>query len=310
MSSVTRDADSSPVQHSSDAASVVVGIPAYNEATQIGTVVLAARQYAREVVVVDDGSSDETGMVAREAGATVCSHDDNRGKGRAIATIFEHVEPREMDALVLLDGDGQHRPTDIPDVAEPVLEGESDLVVGNRYTETDADETPRHRRVGQVLLDTLTNGLAGAGVSDSQSGFRALSPEAVRELGITTDGMGVESEMVLSAADDDLRLTEVSVDVRYTDTGEHSLHPLAHGLTVVALLARCVGKRYPLVCVALPGVASGLVGVELARGGLVTAPVWRFGLSVLAFAVGTMLLTRGLNWFRDEHPRRWPSGTE
>lgn len=276
----------------------MVGIPAYNEAMHVGSVVLAAKQYAEEVVVVDDGSVDETGAVAREAGATVCAHDSNRGKGRAVATLLEYVDPEEIDALVLLDGDGQHRPAEIPEVVEPVVRGESDLVVGSRYIDTASNETPVYRRVGQTVLDTLTNGLAGASVSDSQSGFRALSPDAVSELVITTNGMGVESEMVLSAADNDLDVTEVSVDVRYGEVSGHSRHPVAHGLTVVALLARCVGDRYPLVCFGLPGVAvglaGGLTGLETVRAGSLAVSPLELGLSALALAVGAVLLACGL----------------
>lgn len=278
-----------------EAGSVVAGVPAYNESRCLDSVVAAASRHADEVVVVDDGSTDRTGAVAREAGATVLSHEHNRGKGCAVVTILEYVDPVAVDAVVLLDGDGQHRPAEIPTVVEPVLAGDSDLVIGSRYTGSSDAETPLHRRCGQTVLDTLTNSLSGADVTDSQSGFRALSPDAVTELDITTNGMGVESEMLLSAVAADLAVTEVPVDVQYGDDGGHSRHPVAHGLSVVTLLARSVGDRYPLLALGLPGVTAALAGVTALDAG--TADRWRLALSAMLLA-GVALLACGLFWRR------------
>jgi hypothetical protein len=291
---------------------VVVGIPAYNEAMRIGSVVLAASRYADEVVVVDDGSTDETATVAREAGATVLSHGHNRGKGRAIASVLEYVDPAAIDAVVLLDGDGQHCPTDIPTVLDPVMAGESDLVVGSRYMDATAGETPLYRRLGQTVLDVLTNRLSGADVSDTQSGFRALSPRAVAELDITTDGMGVESEMVLSAVESGLVVTEAPIEVRYSDVDGHSRHPLAHGLTVMGVLARSVGHRYPLLALGLPGVtlamAGGLTGVDTVMTHPLSTFPWQLGLSVLALALGAVLVACGMLWHRGDRLHQRLSG--
>src|SRR6056297_877486 len=133
----------------------LVAIPAYNESTAIGSTVLSTKALVDDVLVADDGSSDATAEIAKRAGATVIEHEENRGKGGAIKTIFRHAERTGHDAVVLIDGDGQHLPADIPDVVTPVLEDESELVIGSRYLEADETETPLYRRLGQKTLDAL-----------------------------------------------------------------------------------------------------------------------------------------------------------
>jgi len=111
----------------------VVVIPAYNEDRFIGSVVLKTRRYFPTVVVIDDGSTDDTASVAEAAGAVVIRHDCNQGKSAAIETAFKHARSLSPKAVVMLDGDGQHHPEDITYVLQPILEGQADIVVGSRF---------------------------------------------------------------------------------------------------------------------------------------------------------------------------------
>lgn len=225
-------------------AQVVVGIPAYNEENAVGSTVLGVQRYADDVVVVDDGSTDRTPEIVEQADVTLLQHERNRGKGAAIRTLFDHAQDRDCDALVLLDADGQHDPGDIPVLAEPVVEDEADMVIGSRYlTSEDQDETPVYRRVGQVILDYCTAQVTGANLTDSQSGFRALSPEALSEIVITTDGMGVESEMIDSATNRGLTIDERAIDARYENLEGQTYNPVKHGLTVMLFLAELARRR-------------------------------------------------------------------
>ncbi|QLG27404.1 glycosyltransferase family 2 protein [Halorarum halophilum] len=239
---------------------VLVGIPAYNEEVGIGSVVLAAKEYADEVIVIDDGSADKTVDIATQAGATVVEHSENSGKGRAVQTLLQEVESRDFGALVLLDGDGQHVPADIPDVTEPVLEGDCDIAIGSRYLAGKQTETPFHRRFGQRVLDIMTTGSARTKVTDSQSGFRALSPAAAQDLRIRTDGMGVESEMINDATQKGLSIQEIPIDVRYDGIDGQTHNPFRHGLGVLMFILQLVRDRHPLLFFGIPGSVLTLFG--------------------------------------------------
>jgi glycosyltransferase involved in cell wall biosynthesis len=111
---------------------ILIAIPSYNEELTIGSVIALAKEYG-DVLVIDDGSKDRTSKVARNAGAIVIRHDVNRGKGNALKTGFEYALSNGYDIVVTLDADGQHNPDEIPLLLEPILKGESDLVIGSRY---------------------------------------------------------------------------------------------------------------------------------------------------------------------------------
>src|SRR2546430_17353163 len=126
---------------------ILVAIPAFNEGPTIGSVVLKARQFASEVIVVDDGSADDTAETAALAGAHVIHHARNLGKGLAIRSAWLYAREHSPEALVLLDGDHQHNPNDIPRLVETIFSGKSDVVIGVRWGKTSG--MPMYRRMGK-----------------------------------------------------------------------------------------------------------------------------------------------------------------
>lgn len=169
-------------------------IPCFNEAPTIAAVIAGARQHLEHVYVVDDGSSDRTATIAEQAGARVLRQWKNSGKGAALRMGFERAAIDGFDFAVMLDGDGQHDPADIP----KFFAREADLVIGNRMHS--AREMPWVRRCANRWMSArLSRGL-GRDFPDSQCGFRLVRLGAWRELSINTSRYEIESEMLAAFA--------------------------------------------------------------------------------------------------------------
>ena len=193
---------------------IVAVIPAYKEATEIADVLIRTRSFVDEMIVVDDGSPDETAEVAAKNGALVVSHVINRGLGAAIGTGFAFAKKRGADVVVTLDADGQHDPTEIPKFIEAMKRG-ADVVIGSRMlTRTGM---PWYRQVANMLGNISTLVLFGAYVTDSQSGFRAFSRGALEKIEIKTNRMEVSSELIAEAKHHGFKIVEVPIRAIYTD---------------------------------------------------------------------------------------------
>jgi hypothetical protein len=245
---------------------VVAVIPAYNEDRFIGSLVLKAREYVETVIVVDDGSTDDTAFVARAAGAIVVRHRANYGKGVALDTGLRAAQVLAPRVVVALDGDGQHRAEDIPTVARPALEGEADLVVGSRFLGRQND-IPSYRVVGQHALTLVTNLLSGAQLTDSQSGFRALSRRALKAASWRMEGFAIESEMQFLVRECGLTVAEVPIWCSYAEPAKRS--PVAHGLEVMNGIIELTSQVRPLLFFSILSsalLATGtLAGVRVIR---------------------------------------------
>jgi glycosyltransferase involved in cell wall biosynthesis len=275
-----------PAQVDFAAHQVVVVIPAYNEERFIGSVVIKLLRYPVMVIVVDDGSSDDTALIARLAGATVVRHPVNRGKGVALNTGLRLGRQFRPSAIVTLDADGQHLPEQLARVVGPVLQGQADLVVGSRYLQS-ALGVPPLRRLGHRFFNRLTRLLTGVPVSDTQSGYRAFSPRAYNLGFFHCPDFSVETEMQFLARQHHLRLAEVPVTIRYTDRPKRPLW--RHGLRVLNGLLRLTGQYRPLLFFGLPGLALVLLG--LGAGAWVVHRYLQVRQIAIGTALGSLLLT-------------------
>ncbi len=208
---------------------VIAAIPAYNEANHITSIIKETEKYVDQVLVIDDGSTDGTGRIAQAAGATVIKHDRNQGKGAAIDHAFKIAREAQPTAMVLLDGDGQHDPAEIPSLLEPVLSGEADMVVGSRFLRN--NRIPKYRMLGQAILTLATNIGTGIRISDTQSGFRSFSQQAINKMSFRESGFAVESEMQFKARKYKLKVAEVPIATNYDEKVKRS--PAAHGIGVL-----------------------------------------------------------------------------
>jgi len=239
---------------------VIAVIPAYNEERFIASVVLRTRPLVARVIVVDDGSSDNTANLATAVGALVLRQKSNQGKAAALTRGFQEALKLGADIVVCLDADAQHDPEDIPQVIEPISDAKADVVIGSRFLSI-SSKIPRWRQVGQHTLTSLTNLLSGTKVTDSQSGFRAFSADAVNKLDFRSSGLSVESEMQFLFEQSGVRVTEAPISVSYKDGNKRN--PVAHGLEVVDTMIRLVARRRPLIFISLPGFLIGLCGAGL-----------------------------------------------
>jgi glycosyltransferase involved in cell wall biosynthesis len=208
---------------------IIAVIPAYNEENHIMMIVGEAQKYVDHVLVIDDGSADGTSEQAKLAGASVIKHDVNQGKGAAINHAFRIARELQPMAMVLLDGDGQHDPEEIPSLLEPVLSGEADMVVGSRFLRN--NRIPKYRMLGQTVLTLVTNIGTGIRISDTQCGFRSFSQKAINKMSFSESGFAVESEMQFEARQHNLKVAEVPIATNYDEKVKRS--PILHGFGVL-----------------------------------------------------------------------------
>ncbi len=201
---------------------LIAVIPAYQCAATVGEVVEGTRRHLERVVVVDDGSTDASGEEARRAGAEVLRHERNRGKGAALRTAFDQLlderrrgrEPA-LRAIVMLDGDGQHDPEDLPALLAAWDTGSWDLIVGGRLGDRAA--IPPHRYWTNTIGTRLLSWVTGVTLADSQSGYRVIEADLLERMGLVSDGYAIESEMLIKAAHRGARIGQVKVRTIYHD---------------------------------------------------------------------------------------------
>lgn len=238
-------------------------IPAYNEEKTIGQVVNDVKRYVQNVVVVDDGSSDGTHVAALDAGATVLRHPRNLGYGSALATGFSHFKNNGAGVAVVIDGDGQHNPSEIPILVKPLIDGLADIVVGSRFINPGADASiPRYRKLGILIVNRTWNFVSGERRTDTQCGFRAYSKEAVQRIDIKQTSMSASLEILDQAAAHNLRVVEVPVSVKYSgDTS--SIQPGRHGMELVNYVLKKLRDEHPLLFFGVGGILMSSIGLAL-----------------------------------------------
>ncbi len=233
---------------------LLIVIPAFNEEQNIADVILKAKAFSPEVLVYDDGSIDKTADIAEENGAIVIRNSRNRGYGRALNTLFQTAIIMKADYVITLDSDGQHDPAQIPRLLQPLIENKADIVIGSRFLNSDDKlNVPKYRSLGIKTITKFTKVASYGNITDSQSGFRAYTANALSKLRLYEDGMAVSTEILLKADEQNLRVVEVPVTVRYfEDSSTH--HPIGHAISVVNHLFRHMSFKKPLLFYGLPGV--------------------------------------------------------
>jgi glycosyltransferase involved in cell wall biosynthesis len=213
-------------------------VPAYNAARFVEPVVAAIARYIplSNIIVVDDGSSDGTGAAARRAGARVVSHETNRGKGAAIRTAAAVIRSMPgIEAVIMLDADGQHDPAEIPRFAEAFSTGGADLIIGDRMGA--AGGMPPIRVFTNRLTSAIVSLRAGQRIPDSQNGYRLIRASLLARLELVTSRYEIESEMIIKACHAGGRAASIPVRTIY-GSEESAIHPFRDTCRFIALVMR------------------------------------------------------------------------
>lgn len=242
---------------------ILVAIPCYNEERTIGSIVLKAKRYADEVLVIDDGSIDKTAQVAEYAGATVLRHGGNKGYGAAIQRCFDYARQNNFYVMTIIDGDGQHDASEIQTVMRPILDDEADISIGSRFIDGSENTVPLYRRFGIWVLTRFTN--AGSKqechrVSDGQSGFRAYSRNAINNIDPKDSKMGISAEILMQGRKRNLLFKEVPISCNYEVDGSTE-SPVGHGLGVLISIFKYMEVEHSLLFFGLPGFILFLLGM-------------------------------------------------
>lgn len=214
-------------------ADTIALVPAFNEAKRIAEVVARTQPHVATVVVIDDGSADATGEVAKQAGAVVLRHPVNRGKGAAIATALEHLAKSDAAAGVFLDADGQHDPSEIPHFIAAVNEQNAGVVVGTRMT--NVQNMPLIRKWTNEFTSWLTSRLARQRIPDSQCGYRLIHRSVLPAVHLTSVRFEADTEMLIQAGRAGHRIVSIPIRTIYEGQASH-IRPVRDALRFLRLL--------------------------------------------------------------------------
>jgi len=220
-------------------------IPAYNEEKTLEQVIRTLPKKfpgvtKKEIIIVNDGSIDKTATIAHKNGVTVISHWMNRGLGGALGTGFAYAKREGFDCLVTFDADGQHDPEDIGPVIKPIVKNKADVVIGSRFL-TKRGHMPWYRRIGIFGFNIITYILFWVWTTDSQSGLRAFSKQALKKIEIRSNKMEVSSEFFNEIQRHNFLLVEVPIKSIYT---QYSLSKGQKNSNAFRILAKLISQRF------------------------------------------------------------------
>ena len=231
---------------------IAAGIPAFNEEKNVGSMIVELLKFVDIVIVCDDGSNDNTSMIAKKMGAIVVNHERNLGYGAGIKSLFLKARELGVDVLVTLDADGQHRPEDVLPVLEPIKKHETDIVIGSRFLDQNQQQIPSYRKAGIKIITKLANTTLDKTITDSQSGFRAYNSNVLSEIIPLEHGMGVSNEILIKANKKGFTISEVPIVVSYQgDTSTHN--PVSHGASVIFSTLKIISIENPFKLYGIPG---------------------------------------------------------
>jgi len=283
-------------------------IPTLNEEKSIGDVVrrckIALAAFDYEIIVVD-GSHDKTRKIAGRLGTTLLREKD-QGYGAAYLTGFEYAIGKRNDSIiVMIDADLTYSPEDIPSLIDPILKGEADLVLANRFALMDTNAMSLRNKLGNKVISRFVSQLCGIKIGDSQTGFRAITSNCLRRMFLETKGMPLATEMLIEAKKCDARIVELSLPY-HSRVGNSKIRAMHDGYGILWTLLRLVSELDPFIIYGRLGALFCLLGLGFGTYAMMGWYQWHFLgantwprlgsalLSVLFVVGGTVIFSLGI----------------
>jgi glycosyltransferase (TIGR04182 family) len=267
---------------------VCVLVPTYNEAETIGEVIDGFQEAGlSEVLVIDGESTDGTQQIATDHGARVVEQ-SGEGKGQAVREAFDYIE---QPYVLMADGDATYRPDEADRMLEPLLNGDAEHVIGNRFANMEEGAMSRLNQFGNRIINQAFRFIHGRNLEDILSGYRAFTLSSARSLSLTSDGFGIETEMAVECVRQ--RIETAVVPITYQarpEESETNLRPFRDGAVILVTLYRMAKTNNPMFYFGSVGSVSVVVGVVLA--GYVALEWFTRGISheVIAVVAGVAVL--------------------
>ncbi len=271
---------------------VCVLVPTLNEAETIADIVTTFLADGYRVLVIDGHSTDDTRELATGAGAEVITQ-TGKGKGQAIQQAFATIE---SDYLVMIDGDGTYLPGEIDVVLAPVLSGEADHVIGNRFANFSRGAFTRLNLVGNKLLNKMFGIIYGGWLNDILSGYRAFDKKAYKGIELNKTGFEIETEITVECVKKDLRIVEVPITYLPRREGAPTkLNPLKDGVRIGITIYKLAKLYNPMLYFGVFGTIFMLLGVGI---GIYVVNEWLYGIThVLLTILSTLVILIGIQLF-------------
>ena len=209
-------------------------MPCFNEEEHIRDLVKDIKKIIKDVVVVDDGSTDSTSQKALDGGATVIKHVSNQGKGAALRTGFSYIERKRFSALITMDADRQHDYTELSKFIDEFKKDSADIVVGSRMN--DVKSMPFIRLYTNKITSFFTSLFLSCKISDTQSGYRLIKTEVLRNINLLTNNFEIESEVLIKAGRKGFRIKEIPIRTVYLSNAKSKIKPLRDTLKFIRLI--------------------------------------------------------------------------
>jgi glycosyltransferase involved in cell wall biosynthesis len=220
---------------------VCVLLPAYNEEKEIGRIIDQIRVYDLDVIVVDDGSTDNTANIAKQAKAIVISHPENLGKGRSLRTGFQFIKESGYDAVVIMDSDGQHLPQEINSFIKHAEKSNAGIIIGNRMD--DPAGMPFIRKLTNKITSMIVSSIVKTNIPDSQCGFRLIRSDVIKNLNLRTGKYETESEILFEAVRNGASIESIPIKSVYAANNKSLIDPLSDTIRFCGLISKNIFRK-------------------------------------------------------------------